>query len=76
MIHNVLWRPCSGESFTVRAITNATVGHHGEMAFPEIALVPWNTTSDKPQPGYPYKETVTTEWRLLDFNGQAAGRKL
>ena len=40
----------SGVAFTIRAITNSTVGHHGEMAFPEIALVPWNTTADKPQP--------------------------
>lgn len=35
--------------------------------------VPWNKTTNKPQPGYSYTQTVTTEWRLLDFNGQAAG---
>lgn len=50
-------------------------GHHGEMAFPEINLVPWNTTTDKPQAGYTYKETVETEWRLLDFNGKRGGRR-
>jgi hypothetical protein len=64
----------SGVAFTIKAITNSTVGHHGEMAFPEIALVPWNTATNKPQAGTPYKEAVKTEWRLLDFNGQAGGR--
>ena len=47
----------------------------GEMAFPEINLVPWNTTTDRPQPGFSYPNTVTTEWRLLDFNGIAARRR-
>jgi hypothetical protein len=65
----------SGVAFTIKAITNATVGHHGEMAFPEIALVPWNKTANKPQPGVPPTEKDTTEWRLLDFNGQAGGRR-
>jgi hypothetical protein len=66
----------SGVSFIIRAITNSSVGHHGEMAFPEISLVPWNTTTNKAQPGYTYKEPVETEWRLLDFNGQGGGRRL
>ena len=30
----------SGESFMIVAITNSTFGHHGEMAFPEVTLVP------------------------------------
>merc|ERR1711988_1150308 len=60
----------SGLAFTVRAITNSTYGHHGEMAFPEIALVPWNTTTKKAQAGYSYKNAVKTEWKLLSFNGK------
>ena len=66
----------SGVTFTVRAITNSTFGHHGEMAFPEIALVPWNTTTDKPQPGYSHAETVETKWEVLDFNGHRSSRLL
>ena len=57
----------SGVAFTIRAITNSTYGHHGEMAFPEIALVPWDDSTDKPRPGFPYTEGVKTQWRLLDF---------
>ena len=34
----------SGVDFTVKAITNATYTHHGEMAFPEVTLVPWQAT--------------------------------
>ena len=65
----------SGVTFTVRAITNSTYGHHGEMAFPEIALVPWNTSTDTAQVGYSaHKQTVKTEWTLLEFNGQRGGR--
>jgi hypothetical protein len=30
----------SGVRFLVKAITNATYGHHGEMALPEVTLVP------------------------------------
>lgn len=41
----------SGVTFMIKAITNATYGHHGEMAFPEVTLVPWNTTTDKPLGG-------------------------
>jgi hypothetical protein len=63
----------SGVSFTVRAVTNSTYGHHGEMAFPEISLVPWNTTTDRPQAGYSYKKAVKTQWQLLDF-GKRGGR--
>lgn len=59
----------SGVEFTIKAITNATVGHHGEMAFPEINLVPWNVSTDGPQVGYTYTDPVETEWRLLDFSG-------
>ena len=59
----------SGVEFTIRAITNNTYGHHGEMAFPEIALVPWNTTSNTSQPGVMPKGAVQTEWRLLSFSG-------
>ena len=65
----------SGVTFTVRATTNATSGHHGEMAFPEINLVPWNTTTNKAQAGYSaHKEVVKTEWTVLEFNGQRGGR--
>ena len=28
-----------------QAITNSTYGHHGEMAFPEVTLVPWKANS-------------------------------
>jgi hypothetical protein len=35
----------SGVKFTVKAITNSTYTHHGEMAFPEVTLVPWKNTS-------------------------------
>ena len=59
----------SGVEFTIRAITNSTWGHHGEMAFPEIALVPWNATAGAPQPGFTPREAVQTEWRLLSFSG-------
>ena len=31
----------SGETFMIKAITNASYTHHGEMAFPEVTLVPW-----------------------------------
>jgi hypothetical protein len=54
----------SGVAFMIKAITNNTYGHHGEMAFPEITLVPWNTTTDKAQTGYTYTEKVTSEWRF------------
>ena len=57
----------SGVTFTIRAITNSTYGHHGEMAFPEIALVPWNNITDKPMTGQPYTEVMQTKWRLQDF---------
>ena len=30
--------------FPFQAITNSTYGHHGEMAFPEVTLVPWKDT--------------------------------
>jgi len=63
----------SGVNFTIRAITNSTYGHHGEMAFPEIGLVPWDNVTNAPARGRPYTETVTTEWRLFDFNGITAG---
>ena len=63
----------SGVPFTIKAITNSTYGHHGEMAFPEIALVPWNATTNKAQPGYVYKDMVKTKWRLIDFNGLRGG---
>ena len=62
-----------GVPFTIKAITNSTYGHHGEMAFPEIALVPWNATTNKAQPGYVYKDMVKTKWRLIDFNGLRGG---
>jgi hypothetical protein len=42
----------SGVKFIVRAFTNSTYGHHGEMAFPEIALVPWNSTTNEPRRGF------------------------
>jgi len=32
----------SGVPLLVKAITNSTFGHHGEMAFPEVTLVPWD----------------------------------
>jgi len=35
----------SGVTFMIKAITNTTYRHHGEMAFPEVTLVPWNNTS-------------------------------
>jgi len=31
----------SGVKFMIKAITNSTYGHHGEMAFPEVTLVPY-----------------------------------
>ena len=65
----------SGVTFTVRAITNSTYGHHGEMAFPEINLVPWNTTTGKAQPGESYTHGTTTEWRLLDYGGGLRGSR-
>jgi len=34
----------SGVTFLIKAITNSTYGHHGEMAFPEVTLVPWRDT--------------------------------
>jgi len=47
------------------------------MAFPELALVPWNTTTNEAQPGEPYSNEVAKggraeemEWRLLSFNGK------
>ena len=43
----------------MKAITNATYGHHGEMAFPEVTLVPWNKTNDRPLAG-PGTTTTTT----------------
>ena len=63
----------SGEAFLIKAVTNSTVGHHGEMAFPEITLVPWNTTTGKAQPGKSYAAGVQTEWHLLDFGGGLVG---
>ena len=63
----------SGVPFTVRAITNSTYGHHGEMAFPEINLVPWNATTDQPQPGRSY---VAAAWRLLDYGGGLRGGRV
>ena len=59
--------PASGETFTIRAITNNTHGHHGEMAFPEIALVPWNSSSNTARAGFTVKEAVATKWTLLGF---------
>jgi len=32
----------SGVPLLIRAITNSSYGHHGEMAFPEVTLVPWD----------------------------------
>ena len=58
--------------FTIKAITNSTYGHHGEMAFPEIALVPWNTTTNRAQPGFAGKQAIKAEWRLLSFNGRTS----
>ena len=60
----------SGETFTIKAITNSTSGHHGEMAFPEIALVPWNTSANTAMAGYASKDTVKMQWELLSFNGR------
>ena len=40
----------SGVKFLIKAITNSTYGHHGEMAFPEVTLVPWKNTSAFVQP--------------------------
>ena len=31
----------SGVPMLIKAITNSTYGHHGEMAFPEVTLVPF-----------------------------------
>ena len=63
----------SGVALTIKAITNSTYGHHGEMAFPEISLVPWNATTNKAQPGQSYTAAVTTQWQLLDFGGGLRG---
>jgi hypothetical protein len=60
----------SGLTFTIKAITNSTYGHHGEMAFPEIALVPWNTTTKTAMVGYASKEPVAMQWELLSFQGR------
>ena len=60
----------SGVAFMIRAITNSTYGHHGEMAFPETALVPWNSTTNRAQPGKSYTSGATTKWKLLDFGGR------
>jgi hypothetical protein len=49
----------SGVPLMIKAITNATYGHHGEMAFPEVTLVPWNKTNDRPLAG-PGTTTTTT----------------
>ena len=35
----------SGVPFMIKAITNSTYNHHGEMAFPEVTLAPWKNTS-------------------------------
>ena len=35
----------SGVTLMLKAITNSTYGHHGEMAFPEVTLVPWKNGS-------------------------------
>ena len=35
----------SGVKFIIKAITNSTYGHHGEMAFPEVTVVPWKANS-------------------------------
>jgi hypothetical protein len=32
----------SGVPLLIKAITNSSYGHHGEMAFPEVTLVPWS----------------------------------
>jgi hypothetical protein len=40
----------SGVKFLVKAITNSTYGHHGEMALPEVTLVPWKNTPAFVQP--------------------------
>ena len=44
----------TGVPLMVKAVTNATYGHHGEMAFPEVTLVPWNKTSNRPLGGPPF----------------------
>ena len=41
----------SGVPFMIKAITNSTYGHHGEMAFPEVTLVPWNKETNQAEPG-------------------------
>ena len=64
----------SGVAFTIRAITNSTFGHHGEMAFPEINLVPWNMTTNQAQPGKSYSAGVKAVWRLLDSGGGLVDR--
>ena len=44
----------SGVTFMLKAITNSTYRHHGEMAFPEVTLVPWkNTPAFAPRRGRP-----------------------
>ena len=53
----------SGVPFTVRATTNSSVGHHGEMAFPEVTLVPWNATTNRPQPGPTTAAGARSAWR-------------
>jgi len=35
----------SGVTFMVKAITNSTYRHHGEMAFPEVTLVQWSASA-------------------------------
>jgi len=35
----------SGVKFMIKATTNSTYRHHGEMAFPEVTLVPWSASS-------------------------------
>eukprot|EP00908_Phaeocystis_cordata_P010999 Transcript_21841.p1 GENE.Transcript_21841~~Transcript_21841.p1 ORF type:complete len:550 (+),score=198.38 Transcript_21841:123-1772(+) len=35
----------SGVKLMVKAITNSTYRHHGEMAFPEVTLVPWSASA-------------------------------
>lgn len=55
----------SGVTFTIKATTNSTYGHHGEMAFPEITLVPWNTATNRAQSGHTCREEVVSEWRVL-----------
>ena len=38
----------SGVRLLIKAITNSTNGHHGEMAFPEVTLVPWDGPGSGP----------------------------